>query len=180
MKTCTHDVPMNEPCNDQGCCGTTGRLEKLVCHNCEELKKEVARLKELNDFLEEFTCHDCQDTGWLENRVDGRYPCTCFTECEDSPYHVEIARAETAESKLSAVKEQLEAKTVECERVKQGLQSERLTYEDKLEQSEKVLEAARCEEKRKSHKNTLRPVTMSDDDSICVCDVCEAIRNHDN
>ena len=34
--------------------------------------------------LEGILCHDCLDTGWLENREDGRYPCTCVSETE--PY----------------------------------------------------------------------------------------------
>lgn len=31
-------------------------------------------------------CDDCDGTGWLENRVDGRHPCTCITEAE--PYQI--------------------------------------------------------------------------------------------
>ena len=38
-------------------------------------------------------CPDCNDTGWLENRVEGKYPCTCMTECE--PYQLLEAENKT-------------------------------------------------------------------------------------
>lgn len=38
-------------------------------------------------------CADCNDTGWLENREEGRYPCTCMTGAE--PY--QLLQAKVAE-----------------------------------------------------------------------------------
>jgi hypothetical protein len=38
----------------------------------------------------EYMCLDCQDTGWLENRVEGKYPCTCISETE--PYQQLLAK----------------------------------------------------------------------------------------
>lgn len=35
---------------------------------------------------EGLVCGDCDGSGWLENRVEGRYPCTCMTEAE--PYQL--------------------------------------------------------------------------------------------
>ena len=79
MGTCIHDVPMNEPCNDQGCCGTQGRLEKLVCHKCEDLMGEVVRLKSFS-------------AGYQYELAQSKLDAIGCRQ-----------RAETAEAKLSAV-----------------------------------------------------------------------------
>ena len=56
------------------------------------IDKQAARIAELElkvnelEGLAEYQCADCQDTGWLENRVEGKYPCTCMTEME--PYQL--------------------------------------------------------------------------------------------
>jgi len=47
-----------------------------------ELNAEVERLKS------GVVCGDCDGSGWLENRVEGRHPCTCMTEAE--PYQLLI------------------------------------------------------------------------------------------
>ncbi len=54
MTECLHDVPMDEDCKD--CCGTQGRLPKLVCHKCESKDRVIAsyrvaleRIAELGD-----------------------------------------------------------------------------------------------------------------------------------
>lgn len=46
----------------------------------EAAEKENASFK----VMDKFFCADCQDTGWLQNREEGVYPCTCMTEAE--PY----------------------------------------------------------------------------------------------
>jgi hypothetical protein len=51
--------------------------------------QEIAVLKgKLDELAAEdddgILCHDCMDTGWLENRVEGRYVCPCIRETE--PY----------------------------------------------------------------------------------------------
>lgn len=54
--------------------------------------EEVERLLSLHEGM---VCADCQDTGWLENREEGKYPCTCMTEAE--PYQLlEAERDELA------------------------------------------------------------------------------------
>lgn len=40
-KKCLHGILMTETCTDQGCNGTTGRLEKQEPCRCEELKDFV-------------------------------------------------------------------------------------------------------------------------------------------
>lgn len=35
---------------------------------------------------ESLVCGDCDGSGWLDNREEGRYPCTCMTEAE--PYQI--------------------------------------------------------------------------------------------
>ena len=47
-----------------------------------KLDKRIKELEEVDDLL----CSDCMDTGWLENRVEGKYPCTCVSETE--PYQI--------------------------------------------------------------------------------------------
>jgi len=44
---------------------------------------EIERLLALHEGM---VCADCNNTGWLENREEGRYPCTCMTEAE--PYQL--------------------------------------------------------------------------------------------
>lgn len=65
------------------------------------LETEIDRLKRLNANLlngEVPVCGDCDGTGWQENRVEGRYPCTCMTEAE--PYQLLLAELDrlTAEN----------------------------------------------------------------------------------
>ncbi len=84
MTKCLHDVPMNETCKDQGCCGTQKRLEKLVCHKCEELKAELTKSQE--DLKIERECSDRNANASL-----------------DLLYEVS-QRADTAEAKLSDYK----------------------------------------------------------------------------
>jgi hypothetical protein len=58
--------------------------------------QEIAVLKgQLGDGI---LCHDCMDTGWLENRVEGRYVCPCIRETE--PY-------QELEQRLSEAKKQM-------------------------------------------------------------------------
>ena len=53
----------------------------------EQLTARVRELEEENARLSDgAVCGDCDGSGWLENRVDGRYPCTCMTEAE--PYQL--------------------------------------------------------------------------------------------
>jgi cell division protein FtsB len=64
-------------------------------NHAEASEAEVKELKEKIAYLEEYCCSDCQHTGWLENRVDGRYPCACVVEME--PY--QLLRAELIKHK---------------------------------------------------------------------------------
>ncbi len=83
-----------------------------------EIAKLNTRIKELEDWDDGTCCHDCNDTGWLENRVEGKYPCTCMTECE--PYQL-------LETENTALNEQL-VKATERELV---LRKERDDYMQK-------------------------------------------------
>jgi hypothetical protein len=65
--------------------------------------QEIAVLKgKLDELAAEdgdgILCHDCMDTGWLENRVEGRYVCPCIRETE--PY-------QELEQRLSEAKKQM-------------------------------------------------------------------------
>lgn len=57
-------------------------LNELIAARTASLTAEVERLKS------GVVCGDCDGSGWLENRVDGRHPCTCMTEAE--PYQLLI------------------------------------------------------------------------------------------
>jgi hypothetical protein len=62
------------------------------------LRQRVAELEKERDEAianEGRVCADCNDSGWLENRVDGRYPCTCMTESE--PYQLLESQLATCE-----------------------------------------------------------------------------------
>lgn len=65
----------------------------------DEARRSFEELRNINSF----GCADCQDTGWLENRVEGKYPCTCMTEME--PYQFMEARAEAAEQRVKELEE---------------------------------------------------------------------------
>ena len=52
----------------------------------EEEGSPVDGVEYLISLRDGMTCGDCNDTGWLENREEGRYPCTCMTEAE--PYQI--------------------------------------------------------------------------------------------
>ena len=58
----------------------------LTLLGMEEEGSPVEEVKRLISLHEGMTCGDCNDTGWLENREEGRYPCTCMTEAE--PYQL--------------------------------------------------------------------------------------------
>lgn len=61
---------------------------------CEILRARVAELEAQLAEREGLVCGDCDGSGWLENREEGRYPCTCMTEAE--PYQIlEMQLAET-------------------------------------------------------------------------------------
>jgi len=61
---------------------------------CVKLQAKVAELEAKLLDREGMVCGDCDDTGWLENREEGRYPCTCMTEAE--PY--QLLQAKVAEA----------------------------------------------------------------------------------
>ena len=52
--------------------------------------------------MNEILCADCLDTGWLENREEGRYPCTCITEME--PYQLLQTRCAELEKEIARLK----------------------------------------------------------------------------
>jgi len=53
-------------------------LRKTLQDTKVELRKSVEN--------EGKVCGDCDGSGWQENRVEGRHPCTCMTEAE--PYQL--------------------------------------------------------------------------------------------
>lgn len=79
---------------------TTELIDQLRTE-LSEAQERIKELEERVEFDEKFTCHDCQDTGWLEDRT-GRYPCTCFTECEGSPYDVEVQKVKVLREALDS------------------------------------------------------------------------------
>ena len=58
----------------------------LTLLGMEEEGSPVEGVERLISLRDGMTCGDCNDTGWLENREEGRYPCTCMTEAE--PYQL--------------------------------------------------------------------------------------------
>ena len=58
----------------------------LTLLGMEEEGSPVEAVERLISLRDGMTCGDCNDTGWLENREEGRYPCTCMTEAE--PYQI--------------------------------------------------------------------------------------------
>lgn len=74
----------------------------------EQLQAKVAELEAENARLSDgAVCGDCDGSGWLENRVEGRYPCTCMTEAEPYQLLAEQLAAEQLNNKL--LREALEA-----------------------------------------------------------------------
>ena len=57
--------------------------------------KRIAELEEMDGLL----CADCMDTGWLENRVEGKYPCTCVSETE--PYQILVQQNSEQASEIA-------------------------------------------------------------------------------
>jgi len=51
-----------------------------------ELRTQLANAERKLLDQEGLVCANCLDTGWLENREEGRHPCTCMTEAE--PYQL--------------------------------------------------------------------------------------------
>jgi hypothetical protein len=65
----------------------------------------IAEITQLRADLAEregLVCGDCDGSGWLDNAVEGRYPCTCMTEAE--PY--QLLQQQLAECKKDAEKYQ--------------------------------------------------------------------------
>lgn len=89
--------------------------EKVKCDVCYAYQQgqssSAARIAELEvqvselEGLAEYQCADCQDTGWLENRVEGKYACTCMTEME--PYQLLESRIAELESDARIMSESL-------------------------------------------------------------------------
>lgn len=71
----------------------TQTIEQLTAR-VRELEKENTRLSD------GAVCGDCDGSGWLENRVEGRYPCTCMTEAEPYQLLAEQLAAEQLNNKL--------------------------------------------------------------------------------
>jgi len=107
-----------QPCPKCAELGTTvvqqaehiSQLEAVVIQAGVEASELEARL--LN--REGMTCEDCNDTGWLENREEGRYPCTCMTEAE--PY--QLLRAECDALKAECAKEYQRGKDETLEQIR--------------------------------------------------------------
>ncbi len=65
---------------------------------------------ERDNLKEGMVCSDCLDTGWLYNRVEGRYPCTCMTEAE--PYQMLEERIKRGASVLRSFGHPFEAEAL--------------------------------------------------------------------
>ena len=63
-----------------------------------KLDKRIKELEEVDDLL----CSDCMDTGWLENRVEGKYPCTCVSETE--PYQILVQQNSEQAAEIARLK----------------------------------------------------------------------------
>ena len=72
----------------------------LTLLGMEEEGSPVEGVERLIFLRDGMTCGDCNDTGWLENREEGRYPCTCMTEAE--PYQLLLAERDALTSALAA------------------------------------------------------------------------------
>ena len=70
----------------------------LTILGMEEEGSPVEEVERLIALREGMTCADCNDTGWLENRVEGKIPCTCMTEVE--PYQLLQAKLVELTDKL--------------------------------------------------------------------------------
>lgn len=68
----------------------------------EEEGSPIEGVEHLISLRDGMTCGDCNDTGWLENREEGRYPCTCMTEAE--PYQILEAKCAELEAKVEQLK----------------------------------------------------------------------------
>lgn len=79
---------------------TVKRMHKAIVHG----DTKVADLERQLADREGLVCGDCDGSGWLENSVEGRYPCTCMTEAE--PY--QLLQSQLAEAMKDA--EQLKNK----------------------------------------------------------------------
>ena len=62
------------------------RLELKGDAELAQLRSELAAAQAELANREGLVCGDCDGSGWLENRVDGKHPCTCMTEAE--PYQL--------------------------------------------------------------------------------------------
>jgi len=60
--------------------------EMRLRHVADQRLQTIQALRAESEVERAYQCHDCQDSGWLLNRVDGKYPCTCLTETE--PYRL--------------------------------------------------------------------------------------------
>ena len=72
----------------------------------EQLAARVRELEEENARLSDgAVCGDCDGSGWLENRVEGRYPCACMTEAE--PYQLLAEQLAAAQAYAEQLREAL-------------------------------------------------------------------------
>ena len=65
----------------------------------QQLAAKDAEIERIKADKEGLVCGDCDGSGWLENRVDGRYPCTCMTEAE--PYQILQEQLEAAQAEIN-------------------------------------------------------------------------------
>jgi len=128
----------------------------------EEEGDPIHEIERLLALREGMVCADCNNTGWLENREEGRYPCTCMTEAE--PYHELQAKITEQAEELRIIRANLaqleqdfdrrnKVVDAQAERIKDlealSMQSNqdhlnaRKDYRTKLAKADAVIEAAK-------------------------------------
>lgn len=112
------EIPPSEPC---AICEGLVPVEKEDANNycrilsmlgMEEGGDPIHEIERLLALREGMVCGDCNDTGWQENAVEGRYPCTCMTEAE--PYQLLQAKITEQAAEIERLKTAYELVCNDC------------------------------------------------------------------
>ena len=99
-----HDVSAEIPYAQAEIAKRDERIESLTSAGAEYQRQCFEQAKRIEELEEEdgLLCADCMDTGWLENRVEGKYPCTCVSETE--PYQILVQQNSEQAAEISRLK----------------------------------------------------------------------------